>query len=54
MLDPRYKRFPIMHFFIGCEQSVEIVKECDRNALILMLLKCHYTCTFYLNQRLVL
>jgi hypothetical protein len=54
MFDPRYKGLPIMSIFIGYEQNVEIVKEYDRNALILMLFKCHYTCIFYLNQRLVL
>jgi hypothetical protein len=48
MLDPRYKGLPTMSFFIGCEQSVEIVKDYDKNALILTLLKCHYTCIFNL------
>ncbi len=42
MLDPRFKSLCLISSFIGYEKGVNIVKEYDRRALYLMLLKCYH------------
>ncbi len=42
MLDPIFKNICLVHSFIGHEQGVTIVKECDKRFLFPMFLKFHH------------
>ncbi len=42
MLDPRFKSFHLVSFFIGQEEGVSIMDEYDRRTLYPMLLKCYH------------
>jgi hypothetical protein len=42
LLDPRFKSFHLVSFFIGCDQGVAIIEEYDTMSLYPMLMKCYY------------
>jgi hypothetical protein len=41
MLDHKFIGFPLDFSFIGHEQGVVVVEECDKRSLYFMSLKCH-------------
>jgi len=41
MLNPRFKGFHLVSFYVGHEQRMFIVEEYDVKALYLMVLKCY-------------
>ncbi len=42
LLDPRFKSFHLVFFFIGCDQGVAIIEQYDTMSLYPMLMKCYY------------
>jgi hypothetical protein len=42
MLDPRFKSFCLVSYFIGCEEGVNIVEEYDKQSLYIMPSKCYH------------